>query len=74
MSSNTSGEGDIRRNLIEADLIDCIVELSTAFYSTGIAVCLWFLTKSKLRDIGTEQERSIYKRGTWSDGNKKIKF
>jgi len=48
MSSNQSGEGEIRRALIEADLVDCMVALpGQLFYSTQIPVCLWFLTKSK---------------------------
>jgi len=48
VSSNQSGEGDIRRALIEADLVDCMVALpGQLFYSTQIPVCLWFLTKSK---------------------------
>ena len=43
MSSNQSGEGDIRRALIEADLVDCMVALpGQLFYSTQIPVCLWF--------------------------------
>ncbi|MGH8645605.1 MAG: type I restriction-modification system subunit M [Gammaproteobacteria bacterium] len=48
MSSNQSGEGDIRRALIEADLVDCMVALpGQLFYSTQIPVCLWFLAKNK---------------------------
>ncbi|MBE7499227.1 MAG: SAM-dependent DNA methyltransferase [Verrucomicrobiales bacterium] len=48
MSSNQSGEGDIRRALIEADLVDCMVALpGQLFYSTQIPVCLWFLAKDK---------------------------
>ena len=48
MSSNQSGEGDIRRALIEADLVDCMVALpGQLFYSTTIPVCLWFIAKSK---------------------------
>jgi type I restriction enzyme M protein len=48
MSSNQSGEGDIRKNLIEADLVDCMIALpGQLFYSTQIPVCLWFLTKTK---------------------------
>ena len=51
MSSNQSGEGDIRRALIEADLVDCMVAMpGQLFYSTQIPVCLWFLTKSKTAD------------------------
>lgn len=48
MASNQSGEGEIRKALIEADLVDCMVALpGQLFYSTQIPVCLWFLTKSK---------------------------
>ena len=48
MSSNQSGEGDIRRAIIEADLVDCMVALpGQLFYSTQIPVCLWFLAKNK---------------------------
>ena len=48
MSSNQSGEGEIRKNLIEADLVDCMVALpGQLFYSTQIPVCLWFLTRTK---------------------------
>ena len=51
MSSNQSGEGDIRKALIEADLVDCMVALpGQLFYSTQIPVCLWFLTKNKGSD------------------------
>jgi type I restriction enzyme M protein len=48
MSSNTSGEGEIRRQIIEADLVDCMVALpGQLFYSTPIPVCLWFLARDK---------------------------
>ena len=48
MSSNQSGEGEIRKKLIEADLIDCMVTLpSQLFYSTQIPVCLWFLARDR---------------------------
>ncbi|ANV85763.1 DNA methyltransferase (plasmid) [Picosynechococcus sp. PCC 7003] len=48
LSSNTSGEGDIRKALVEADLVDCIVMLPTQlFYNTGIPACLWFLSRYK---------------------------
>nr|MDA8216787.1 SAM-dependent methyltransferase [Dehalococcoidales bacterium] len=48
MSSNTSGEGEIRRALVEADLVDCMVALpGQLFYSTGIPVCLWFLARDR---------------------------
>jgi type I restriction enzyme M protein len=51
MSSNQSGEGEIRKTIIEADLVDCMVALpGQLFYSTQIPVCLWFLAKNKNAD------------------------
>ncbi|MBC8253448.1 MAG: SAM-dependent DNA methyltransferase [Ardenticatenia bacterium] len=48
MSSNQSGEGNIRKAIIEADLIDCMVALpGQLFYSTQIPVCLWFIARDK---------------------------
>ncbi len=48
LSSNDSGEGDIRRRMIEDDVVDCIVTMpSQLFYGVQIPVCLWFLTKDK---------------------------
>lgn len=48
MSSNQSGEGEIRKALVEADLVDCMISLpGQLFYSTQIPVCLWFLTRNK---------------------------
>jgi type I restriction enzyme M protein len=48
MASNQSGEGDIRKSLIENDLIDCMVAMpGKLFYSTQIPVCLWFVTRNK---------------------------
>ncbi|MCG2794570.1 MAG: type I restriction-modification system subunit M [Actinomycetia bacterium] len=59
MSSNQSGEGEIRKNIIEADLVDCMVALpGQLFYSTQIPVCLWFIARDKkngrFRDRGGE--------------------
>ncbi|CAB5581503.1 Type I restriction enzyme EcoKI M protein [Citrobacter werkmanii] len=51
MSSNTSGEGEIRAQMIENDLIDCMIALpGQLFFTTQIPVCLWFMTKSKATD------------------------
>lgn len=48
MSSTQSGEGDIRKMMIEKDVIDCMVALpGQLFYSTQIPACLWFLAKNK---------------------------
>jgi type I restriction enzyme M protein len=53
MSSQQSGEGDIRKTLVEADLVDCMVALpGQLFYSTQIAVCLWFLARDKKNGLG----------------------
>ena len=48
MSSNQSGEGDIRKDMLEADAVDCMVALpGQLFYSTQIPACLWFLARDK---------------------------
>lgn len=48
LSSNTSGEGEIRKNLVENDLVECIVALpKQLFYNTGIPACIWFLRREK---------------------------
>ena len=50
MSSNQSGEGKIRKNLVEAELVDCMVAMpGQLFYSTQIPVCLWFLARGRRR-------------------------
>jgi type I restriction enzyme M protein len=48
MSSNQSGEGDIRKAILTADLVDCMVALpGQLFYSTQIPVCLWFVARER---------------------------
>jgi type I restriction enzyme M protein len=48
MSSNTSGEGEIRQAIVEADLVDCMIALpGQLFYTTQIPVCLWFVARNK---------------------------
>jgi type I restriction enzyme M protein len=48
MSSNLSGEGEIRRAIVDADLVDCMIALpGQLFYSTQIPACLWFLARDK---------------------------
>jgi len=48
MSSGQSGEGEIRKSIVEADLVDCMVALpGQLFYSTQIPVCLWFVSRDK---------------------------
>lgn len=48
MNSNTGGEGEIRKNMIEAGLVDCMVALpAQLFYNTMIPACLWFLARDR---------------------------
>ena len=48
LSSNIAGEGEIRRSIIESDLVDCVVALpSQLFYNTMIPACLWFVSRDK---------------------------
>jgi type I restriction enzyme M protein len=48
MSSNTSGEGEIRKAIVEADLVDCMIALpGQLFYGSQIPACLWFLARNK---------------------------
>lgn len=48
LSSNTSGEGDLRKRLVEEDLVECIVALpKQLFYNTGIPACIWYLRREK---------------------------
>ena len=48
LSSQSGGEGEIRKNIINADLVECIVAMpSQLFYTTQIPVSLWFLAKNK---------------------------
>lgn len=58
MSSNQSGEGEIRKAMIEADVVDCMVALpGQLFYSTQIPACLWFLTREKAPGKGRRDRR-----------------
>ena len=59
LSSNQSGEGEIRKNIIEDDIVDCIIALpGQLFYNTQIPVSLWFISKdrknNKFRDRSGE--------------------
>lgn len=57
LSSQQSGEGDIRRAIIDADLVDCIVSLpGQLFFTTQIPVCLWFLTRDKSNGLGLDKK------------------
>lgn len=53
LSSNSGGEGEIRKNLVQADLVDCIVALpKQLFYNTGIPACIWFLRRERTERRG----------------------
>jgi len=53
MSSQSGGEGDIRANLVKADLVDCIVTLpDKLFFNTGIPACLWFIARDRANRPG----------------------
>ena len=53
MSSQSSGEGEIRKELLEADLVDAIVTLpSQLFFNTGIPACLWFVSRNRTNRSG----------------------
>src|SRR5881396_482082 len=68
MSSNTSGEGDIRKAIIEDDLVDCMVALpGQLFYSTPIPVCLWFLSRNRKNRTGKALFIDARKLGTLTD-------
>jgi len=68
LSSNTSGEGDIRKAIIEADLVDCIVALPTQlFYTTAIPVTLWFLSRGRSTRSGNTLFIDARKLGTLID-------
>ena len=55
MSSNQSGEGEIRKAMIEADRVDCMIALpGQLFYTTQIPACLWFVTRNKQGAIGAK--------------------
>ena len=58
MSSNQSGEGEIRNNIIKAGLVDCIIALpGQLFRSTQIPACLWFLRRGRLN--GEHRDREV---------------
>lgn len=57
MSSNQSGEGEIRQKIVEADLVDCMIALpSQLFYGAMIPACLWFLTRHKKKNSFRERQ------------------
>ena len=63
MSTTTSGEGEIRQQIIENDLVDCMIALpGQLFYTTQIPVCLWFISKDKNAKSAHSQKRGLRNR------------
>ncbi|USQ75657.1 type I restriction-modification system subunit M [Ornithinimicrobium cryptoxanthini] len=59
MSTNSGGEGEIRAQIVEADLVSCMVALPTQlFRSTGIPVCVWFFAKDKTAGLKGATDRT----------------
>lgn len=57
LSSNQSGEGEIRKKLIDENLVDCIVALpKQLFYNTGIPACIWFISRKRLGNGDRKRE------------------
>lgn len=57
MSSTQSGEGEMRRAMIEGEVVDCMIALpGQLFYSTQIPACLWFLAKDKSNGIARDRK------------------
>ena len=60
LSTKTSGEGEIRRKLIEADQVDCIVAMpEKLFYNTGIPVSLWFVAKNRANHLHRDRRGTV---------------
>ena len=58
MSSNTNNEGEIRKRLIEEDLVECMVALpGQLFTNTQIPACIWFLTKDKANGMVRKEKK-----------------
>jgi type I restriction enzyme M protein len=58
MSSNQSGEGEIRKAIVDADLVECMIALpGQLFYTTPISVCLWFITRNKANSKFRDRRR-----------------
>jgi type I restriction enzyme M protein len=62
ISSNQSGEGEIRKAVVEANLVDCVIALpSQLFYGTPIPACLWFLSRNKKnRSVQNRQGKTLF--------------
>ncbi len=79
LSATNSGDGEIRKKILEEDLVDCVVAMpNRLFYNTSIPACLWFLTRNKHEQKGyRKREKEVLlidarKKGTLIDKNQRI--
>jgi len=74
MSSAQSGEGEMRRAMVEADVVDCMIALpGQLFYSTQIPACLWFLARSK--NLGpSSSSGAVGRKEAWRDRRGEVLF
>ncbi|PCJ61614.1 MAG: DNA methyltransferase [Rhodospirillaceae bacterium] len=74
MSSTQSGEGDIRRAMVEGDVVDCMIALpGQFFYSTQIPACLWFLSRNK-NPSAALSSGAVGQKGVWRDRRGEVLF
>ncbi len=74
MSSGQSGEGDIRRAMVEGDVVDCMVALpGQLFYATQIPACLWFLTRNKNPGASSSSD-AAGQESAWRDRRGEVLF
>lgn len=60
LSSQSSGEGDIRKALIDANLVDCVVMLpKQMFFNTGIPACIWFLSRKRVGNTDRKKKDEV---------------
>lgn len=74
MSSGQSGEGDIRRAMMESDVVDCMIALpGQLFYATQIPACLWFLARNK-NPGASSSSGAVGQNGAWRDRRGEVLF
>ena len=74
MSSAQSGEGEMRRAMVEADMVDCMIALpGQLFYSTQIPACLWFLARSK-NPGPSSSSAAVGRKEAWRDRRGEVLF
>jgi type I restriction enzyme M protein len=60
LSSNTSNEGEVRKNILKSDLVDCVLMLpKQLFYNTGIPACVWFISRNKKDGVHRDRSKEV---------------